>query len=245
MDNIKEEFISTLSHEIRTPLTSIKGFSKTMLDSWECLSDEQKKKFLTIISEQSQRLINLVENVLNVSKIDSGADDTVLKKTDIINVLNSAISIVKMNHKNFDFNVTVRSGEAALADTNKLQQVLINILDNAAKYSKDSNKVDILVKNDKNYVLISVKNYGTEIEEKYLDKIFEKFYRIDTYLKSYAQGSGLGLYITRHLLESMGGKIEVISPAGENFCEFSVYIPLYEVENATRKAISGAATGES
>ena len=80
MDNIKEEFISTLSHEIRTPLTSIKGFSKTMLDSWECLSDEQKKKFLTIISEQSQRLINLVENVLNVSKIDSGADDTVLKK---------------------------------------------------------------------------------------------------------------------------------------------------------------------
>ena len=66
-DKIKEEFISTLSHEIRTPLTSIKGFSKTMLDNWENLNDEQKRKFIEIISQQSQRLINLVENVLNVS----------------------------------------------------------------------------------------------------------------------------------------------------------------------------------
>ncbi len=237
MDNIKEEFISTLSHEIRTPLTSIKGFSKTMLDNWDNLDDEQKKKFLNIIVEQSQRLINLVENVLNVSKIDSGANDAVLTKVDTINAINTAISMVKMNYKDFNFDFTVCSKEPVLADFNKLQQVLINLLDNAAKYSKNSNKIEINLKNDRNNAIISVKNYGVSIEKQYFDKIFDKFYRIDTYLKSSAQGSGLGLYITKHLLELMGGKIEVKSKDEPKYCEFVVYLPLYEVENATKKAL--------
>ena len=237
MDNIKEEFISTLSHEIRTPLTSIKGFSKTMLDNWDNLDDEQKKKFLNIIVEQSQRLINLVENVLNVSKIDSGANDAVLTKVDTINAINTAISMVKMNYKDFNFDFTVCSKEPVLADFNKLQQVLINLLDNAAKYSKNSNKIEINLKNDRNNAIISVKNYGVSIEKQYFDKIFDKFYRIDTYLKSSAQGSGLGLYITKHLLELMGGKIEVKSKDEPKYCEFVDYLPLYEVENATKKAL--------
>lgn len=245
MNNIKEEFISTLSHEIRTPLTSIKGFSKTMLESWECLSDEQKKKFLGIICEQSQRLINLVENVLNVSKIDSGLSDVVMKKTDIVSVINNSIALVKANYKDFDFNFTICSKEDVLADVNKLQQVFINILDNAAKYSKDSKKIDIFVRNDGNNALVSVKNYGTCIEEKYFEKIFDKFFRIDTYLKSTAQGSGLGLYITKHLLEIMGGKIEVNSSKDENYCEFIISIPLYEVEKATKKALSPEAGGDN
>ena len=123
-DKIKEEFISTLSHEIRTPLTSIKGFSKTMLDNWENLNDEQKRKFIEIISQQSQRLINLVENVLNVSKIDSGAKNV----------------------------------EQVFADTQKLQQVLINLLDNAIKYSKNSKNIEININSDKNFGSISIIN---------------------------------------------------------------------------------------
>lgn len=235
--NIKEEFISTLSHEIRTPLTSIKGFSKTMLESWDLLSDEQKKKFLNIISQQSQRLIDLVENVLNVSKIDSGLSDTVLKKVDIVSLLNSCVALVKGNYKDFDFNISLCSKEPVLADINKLQQVLINVLDNAAKYSKDSKKIDISLKNNKSSAIISIKNYGTYIEKEHYEKIFDKFYRIDTYLKSTAQGSGLGLYITKHLLDDMGGKIELNSSKDENFCEFVIYIPLYEVESATKAAL--------
>ena len=237
MDDIKEEFISTLSHEIRTPLTSIRGFSKTMLDNWQSLDDEQKKKFLSIIANQSQRLINLVENVLNVSKIDSGANDNVLTKVDTINAINTAIAVVKANYKDFDFNFTICSKESVLADFNKLQQVLINILDNAAKYSKDSKKVEISLKNDKNSAIISVKNFGVSIDKKYFDKIFDKFYRIDTHLKSTTQGSGLGLYITKHLLEGMGAGIEVKSGENPKYCEFIVTLPLYEVEKATLGAL--------
>ncbi len=237
MNNIKEEFISTLSHEIRTPLTSIKGFSKTMLDNWDSLDDEQKKKFLNIMVCQSQRLINLVENVLNVSKIDSGANDTVLTKVDVINAINSAIAMVKMNYPDIDFEFSIYSKEPVLADFNKFQQVLINLFDNAAKYTKNSKKVQISLKNNKNNAIITVKNFGISIDEKYFNAIFEKFFRIDTYLKSTAQGSGLGLYITKNLLELMGGRIEVKSGDSPKYCEFTIYLPLYEVENATKSAL--------
>lgn len=240
MDNIKEEFISTLSHEIRTPLTSIRGFSKTMLDNWQSLDDEQKKKFLSIIANQSQRLINLVENVLNVSKIDSGADDNVLTKVDARNAINNAIAVVKANYKDFNFNFTICSKEAILADFNKLQQVLINVLDNAAKYSKNSKIIEINLKNDKNNAIISVKNFGVSIDEKYFDKIFDKFYRIDSHLKSTTQGSGLGLYITKHLLVGMGGDIKVKSGQNPSYSEFIVTLPLYEVEKATLGVLNKA-----
>ena len=240
MDDIKEEFISTLSHEIRTPLTSIRGFSKTMLDNWQSLDDEQKKKFLSIIANQSQRLINLVENVLNVSKIDSGADDNVLTKVDARNAINNAIAVVKANYKDFNFNFTICSKEAILADFNKLQQVLINVLDNAAKYSKNSKIIEINLKNDKNNAIISVKNFGVSIDEKYFDKIFDKFYRIDSHLKSTTQGSGLGLYIAKHLLVGMGGDIKVKSGQNPSYSEFIVTLPLYEVEKATLGVLNKA-----
>ena len=91
--NIKEEFVSTLSHEIRTPLTSIKGFCQTMLNSWDLIDDNKKKEFLSIILNQSQRLINLVENVLNVAKIDSEFDKVILSKDDINKVIKNCINI--------------------------------------------------------------------------------------------------------------------------------------------------------
>lgn len=235
MKNIKDEFISTLSHEIRTPLTSIKGFSKTILDNWENLSDEQKKKFLKIIQEQSQRLINLVENVLNVSKIDSDRGDIVLKKISLKDAINNASSLVKMNYTDFDYDIKICSNEPVLADENKLQQVLINLLDNASKYSKNSKKVEISLTNNKNSAIICIKNYGVQIEEKYFDKIFDKFYRIENILNSTTQGSGLGLYITKKLLEQMKGEITVRSYDEPKSTEFVVTLPLHEVEQALKR----------
>ncbi len=229
--NIKEEFISTLSHEIRTPLTSIKGFSQTMLNSWDKLDDEKKKEFLKIISNQSQRLINLIENVLNVAKIDSNSENLVLIKINTYQIIKNCINIISMNYPDFTFNIEKPKNELfCLADTDKTQQILINILENAAKYSKNSKKIDIKISANNDFIVFSITNWGNYIEQDKIPKIFEKFYRIDSYLNSTAQGSGLGLYIVKNLIDKMKGKIEVISSKETLKTEFLIYLPIYEVE---------------
>ncbi|MBR5304708.1 MAG: HAMP domain-containing histidine kinase [Candidatus Gastranaerophilales bacterium] len=233
--NIKEEFISTLSHEIRTPLTSIKGFSQTMLNSWEVLDDEKKKEFLEIILNQSKRLINLVENVLNVARIDSNSSSLILTKVEINKLIQNCANMLKISNPEYKFNFELTKNELnCLIDSDKTQQILINILDNAIKYSINSKKIEIKTSNKLDFNVISIKNYGNYIEDDYLNKIFEKFYRIDSYIKSQAQGSGLGLYIAKSLVEKMQGKIEVISSKKEKFVEFLIYLPIYEVEKLTK-----------
>ena len=233
--NIKEEFISTLSHEIRTPLTSIKGFSQTMLSSWDKLSDEKKKEFLNIILNQSQRLINLVENVLNVAKIDSDSENFIPIKIDVNQITQNCINIVQMAHKDFIFKFEQSKNKLfSLADNDKTQQILINILDNAAKYSNNSKVIEIKTFNKNDYNIFSIKNYGSYIKDEDIKKIFDKFYRVESYISSATQGSGLGLYIAKNLIDKMNGKIEVISSKEEMFCEFQIYLPVYEVEKLTK-----------
>lgn len=234
----KDEFISTLSHEIRTPLTSIKGFSKTMLDNWGALDDDSKKKFLNIILEQSDRLINLVENVLDVAKINSDIE-IILKEINLLNLVNSAVDVLKINYKDKKFNVSSSKILSSMADKDKLEQILVNIIENACKYSAKETSVEIKIENKGDYNIVNVKNYGSYIPKKEQKKIFEKFYRIDNYLTSSKQGSGLGLYIAKTLIEKMNGKIEIISSPDPAFCEFLIYIPVLDTEAITKK-IGGA-----
>ena len=233
--NIKDEFISTLSHEIRTPLTSIKGFCQTMLNSWDLLDDNKKKEFLEIILNQSKRLINLVENVLNVAKIDSNSNDLILSKVEINKLVQNCANMLKIANPDFIFEFNLAKNEHnCLCDFDKTQQVLLNILDNAIKYSINSKRIEIKTKNKNDFSVISIKNFGNYIEEEKIDKIFEKFYRIDSYIKATTQGSGLGLYIAKTLVEKMQGKIEVISSKEEAWVEFLIYLPIYEVEKLTK-----------
>lgn len=236
MENkIKEEFISTLSHEIRTPLTSIKGFSQTMLSSWDMLDDDKKKEFLEIILNQSKRLISLVENVLNVAKIDSNSSNLILSKVEINTLVQNCVNILKISNSDFEFNFNLAKNELnCLCDNDKTQQILINILDNAIKYSINSKKIEIKTKNENDFNVISIKNFGNYIEQEKIEKIFEKFYRIDSYIKSQTQGSGLGLYIAKNLAKKMQGDIKVISSKEESSVEFLVYLPIYEVEKITK-----------
>ncbi len=232
---IEEEFISTLSHEIRTPLTSIKGFSQTMLGAWDKIDDEKKKEFLKIILEQSQRLINLVENVLNVAKLDSNNSGVILSKVDILALVKNCVNIVQINNKDFSFLIKEpKNNLFSLCDQDKTQQIVLNILDNAVKYSKNSSKVEIKLENKGDFNLISIKNYGSYLEKEEQEKIFEKFYRVDSYIKSSTQGSGLGLYIAKNLAEKMQGDILVNSSKEENFCEMIVKLPIYNVEKMTK-----------
>jgi len=233
--NIKDEFISTLSHEIRTPLTSIKGFSQTMLTNWDKLNNDKKKEFLNIILNQSQRLINLVENVLNVAKIDSNTENLILVEIDVNKIIKNCINIVQMNYKDFEFDFKpFKNNLYCLGDNDKTQQVLINILDNSAKYSTNSKKIEIKTFNKNDFNVFSIKNFGSYIEKNDIKKIFEKFFRVDSYLTASTQGSGLGLYIANNLIKKMEGKIEVISSKEENYTEFLIYLPVYEIEKSTK-----------
>ena len=131
-----EDFISTVSHELRTPLTSIRGFSQTMLQSWDKIDDESKKKFLKIIEEQSNRLINLVENMLSVTKLQTAKDNFVYKETNLKPLIEQTISIVKNQYKNHNFVLDFHKNIPPIfTDRDKFQQIMTNLTENAAKYS--------------------------------------------------------------------------------------------------------------
>ena len=255
MDNY-EDFISTVSHELRTPLTSIRGFSQTMLASWDKLDDESKKKFLNIIVEQSNRLINLVENMLSVTKLHNAKENLILKEFSIKQPIETVASIVKNQYKDKNFEIIIdKSTPAILADTDKFQQVMTNLIENAAKYGLENSTITIKagllgsgVMNqhsapDNENVSIKIINFGGEIPSEDYEKIFTKFARIDNPLTRKVQGSGLGLYITKNLVEKMGGKISVNSTLKSGSKDvyintFEVILPAANIEKQAREKCS-------
>lgn len=236
MDNY-EDFISTVSHELRTPLTSIRGFSQTMLNSWDKLDDESKKRFLKIIEDQSNRLIGLVENMLSVTKLQSEKNNFVYKETGVKSLIEPVIAIIKNtypNHKyEFIFNEKTPN---IIVDSDKFQQIMTNLIENAAKYSNDNTPVTVTVAPFGEYVSVKVTDCGVGILPENYNKIFTKFSRIDNPLTRKVQGSGLGLYITKNLVEKMGGKISVISGGGET--TFEILMPVKSVEEQAREKCS-------
>ena len=230
--NDYEDFISTVSHELRTPLTSIRGFSQTMLASWDKLDDENKKRFLNIIIEQSNRLIGLVENMLSVTKLQDTS--IILKEVSIKPVIEMICSIVKNQHPDKTFKTEINA-PAILADKDKFQQVMTNLIENAGKYGDDNSAITVKASLNNDFVSIKVINNGIEIAESDYEKIFTKFSRIDNPLTRKVQGSGLGLYITKNLTEKMGGKINVKSQNHETV--FEVLMPCANIERQAINAV--------
>lgn len=235
-----EDFISTVSHELRTPLTSIRGFSQTMLSSWDRLDDDSKKKFIKIIEEQSNRLIHLVENMLSVTKLQSGGKNLVYSEIDIRPIIEQTISIVKNQYPQQNFLFECRENLPSLfVDRDKFQQIMTNLIENSAKYSTGDNRTKISVGMDENKVILKVSNTGIPISPSDYDKIFTKFARIDNPLTRKVQGSGLGLYITKTLVEKMCGEISVISESQSQNSEFAQIVftlkfPILSIEEQAR-----------
>ena len=243
MDNIEqnyEDFISTVSHELRTPLTSIRGFSQTMLSSWDKLDDESKKKFLKIIEEQSNRLIHLVENMLSVTKLQGVNNHFVFNELSTKSAIEQVISIIKTQYPTqvfeFEHNPNVPN---IYVDKDKFQQILTNLIENSAKYSTQIFKTLITTEINNNNVEIKISNIGISIAQEDYEKIFTKFARIDNPLTRKVQGSGLGLYITKSLVEKMRGEISVESTPLENNSElaqitFTLKFPILNSEEQAR-----------
>lgn len=228
----QEDFISTVSHELRTPLTSIRGFAQTMLGSWDALDDENKKKFIQIIEQQSNRLINLVENMLSVNKLQSFKDKLVFKSANANFLIEPIVQIIKHQYPEHqfetDFNKKIPN---ILIDVDKFQQIMTNLIENAAKYSNEGTKITI--KTDFSccidYVSIKIIDEGIGIKEEDYEKIFTKFSRLDNPLTRKVQGSGLGLYITKTLINKMNGNISVKS--SDIGTVFEVLLPVENIEN--------------
>lgn len=232
MSTIQDEFIATVSHELRTPLTSIRGFSQTLLASWDKIDDENKKKFIKIIEEQSNRLIHLVENVLSVSKMNASIE--VLKKVDVNEVIKRIIPMFTEQYKTRKFVQKLNSNlPPARLDEDKFQQILTNLIDNAAKYSTDGKTVTISTELVENFVEMKITDEGVGIKKEDFDKVFKKFSRLENHLTSTTQGNGLGLYITKQLVENMGGQISFTSEINKG-TTFRVLIPVYNQEEVLR-----------
>ena len=231
MSTVEEEFISTVSHELRTPLTSIRGFSQTLLNSWDKIKDDDKKKFIGIIEEQSNRLIHLVENILSVSKMNAG--EQVLKEVNINEGIRKVLPLIENQYKQHKFVLKLLPNlPPALLDEDKFQQIMTNLIDNGAKYSEIGKTVTIETSIAEDMISIKVQDEGVGIKEEDYDKLFKKFSRLENHLTSKTQGNGLGLYITKELVEKMNGKISFSSSA--NGTVFEVEFPLYNQEDALK-----------
>ena len=228
VEGIKSDFISIVSHELRTPLTAIKGFLSMILarDFGE-LSDTQFH-FLSRVYQSNQRMVNLVEDLLDVSKIDSGQVNlrpVPLKLEPIIQEV-----VADLAPKGFDNQISLKVNRKnklplVLVDESRVRQIFSNLIDNAIKYSLPQKEVtiDFAVRGD--YLLISITDEGIGIPQTQLERIFEKFGRAPNTIGLEASGTGLGLYIVKSLVESHGGTIDVMSHEGKG-SRFSFTLPV-------------------
>ena len=237
LNRAHNDFISTVSHELRTPLTSIKGFADTLFSSGDKLSNEQQKRFLSIIKSQVDRLTRLVEDLLTVSKFESKKDKLIYKAIELPKFFENIIYVIQPKAREHLIEVKIMPNLPPVwADSDKLEQIITNLIDNAIKYSAAGTKVIIEAKflcENTDFMQINIKDQGVGIPEEYMLKIFTKFSRIDNPLTRQAEGTGLGLYITKSLVENMGGNISVTS--GNDGSTFSLMLPVATYEKPTQK----------
>ena len=225
LDRLKSEFVSLVSHELRTPLTNINGGIELILRFAGNLDEGQRDTLLTI-SEQSARLTKLVESILDISTIESGRLHLNLGPVALAPLLTRVrreIEAVTSEHR---FHWPDLSGLPLVwADEDRLTDILLNLLDNAVKYSPAGTEVTVQARPDDGQMVVSVTDCGIGIQEREQLRIFDKFHRVDNRDAKDAYGYGLGLYMVRLLVEAQGGEIWVESAAGQGSC-FSFSIPL-------------------
>jgi Na+/proline symporter/nitrogen-specific signal transduction histidine kinase len=227
IDRLKDEFITTVTHELRTPLTSIRSFSEILHDNPE-LDAAQRREFLAIIIKESERLTRLINQVLDLARIEAGRFDWQIGRVNIRELLGEAVAATRQIFK--DRNVALASKlppelPEVLADRDQLMQVVINLLSNAVKFSPSgSGAVTIAASAGAEGVEIRVSDNGPGIAAEHQQLIFEKFRQVGETLSSKPQGSGLGLAICRRIIEHFGGRIWVESAPGSG-ATFAVLLP--------------------
>jgi len=217
IDKMKSSFVAMASHELRTPLTAIKGFVSTLLMD-DTFSDEERQEFYIIIDQECDRLTRLINDLLNTSRIEAGES---LKpnytRVQTRSLLEKVIMIQKQSTSRHALKLDIR-GEIPdiIADEDKLDQVLTNLLNNAIKYSPNGGEITLHAMVDGTDLLVGVEDQGMGIPKDHLHKVFDKFHRVNNEDNRKIYGTGLGLYLVKHLIETVHmGKIWVESEVGK------------------------------
>lgn len=229
LDAQKNEFLTTVTHEIRSSITSIRSLSEIMVDH-EDISAEDRKKFLDTIIQEADRLSRLVNQVLDLEKLDAGKQKFYLVPVLVEEVIEKAmqnfVAIAKQNQVNLTFDsYEKRTQSKVLADFEKLVQVVVNIMSNAIKnVEPGTGKISIQLKEDASHIFIEIRDNGIGIDPKFHDKIFEKFKQMDNPNKK-IESSGLGLSISKKIIEHLNGTIQVHSSLGQGAL-FLIKLPI-------------------
>lgn len=235
IDSLHMDFVSTVSHELRTPLTSMKGFIDTLLSSGDKLDNDSKTRFLTIVQQQILRLTRLVEDLLTVSRLEGHKSKNIFRSIMVKELCTVIVETLESKYPEHKFELNSACDVPEIwVDYDKVNQVMTNLIDNAAKYSYPKTTVNIDISTQDEYVQILVKDQGVGIPKEYLPKIFKKFARIDNPLTREVQGTGLGLYITKSLVDNMGGELSVESIEGKG-TTFKALFPMTTAENQAKQ----------
>jgi signal transduction histidine kinase/tetratricopeptide (TPR) repeat protein len=220
LDELKSDFVAMVSHELRSPLTSILGYCSTMLRHWDKVDNDRKRSFVDIIERQSRRLSGLVNDLLEMSRIESGKLDTRLAPIAVRPLLEELAADFHDRLPTLKIDGDVEA--AVVADTEHLRRVLINLLDNAIKYGGTPVSVD--VERGPNLVTLAVRDAGPGVPAEFRPRLFEKFAQASSGSTRNATGTGLGLSIVRGLVEAMGGTVRY-EPPGQRGGAFVVELP--------------------
>ena len=217
LDRMKSSFVAMASHELRTPLTAIKGFVSTLLmdDTFE---PEERREFHQIIDDECDRLTRLINDLLNTARIEANESLTPnYKRVSLSELIEKVVVIQKQTSTRHNVYVKIESKlPDIIGDEDKIDQILTNLVSNAIKYSPDGGDVVVSAKVDGDEILIGVEDEGIGIPRDHLGKVFDKFHRVHTDDNRIIYGTGLGLFLVKHLVEKVHlGKIWAESKVGK------------------------------
>jgi two-component system, OmpR family, phosphate regulon sensor histidine kinase PhoR len=217
LEQVRKDFVANVSHELKTPITSIKGFSETLLDG--AMDDKQAlEAFITIILKESDRLQMLVEDLLELSRIEQQGFKLNIENLDLNKQISEAVTMVeaRASEKKITLDLKADSSSTMIpGDVNRLKQVFINLLSNAISYTPSGGAVSVEIINQLENTIVHVKDTGIGMDSSEIPRIFERFYRVDKARSRNSGGTGLGLAIVKHIMEAHKGAIEVQSEVGK------------------------------
>ena len=231
-DKAKNEFLANVSHELRTPLNAILGFSELLSANIQGNLNEKQKEYISDIRVSGIHLMSMINEILDISKIEANAVKLVRSYFNISRSLNEVVNILAplALKKSIKLNKILEEDFEVYADYQKIQQVLYNLVNNAIKFSNENGQVDIEAYCDKKSFVIKVSDDGIGIDPKYHGRIFAKFVQLDSAFTKKESSTGLGLTITKELVELHGGKVSVMSEVN-NGSTFIVEIPIVQKDN--------------